>query len=76
MKRDVIVIGVTHHNTLSMVRCIGQDYGKVELVIYGSGHKSHIAFSRYVCKTVFLETASDCLDYLRQRPVGTDKAAG
>ena len=74
MKREIIVIGVTHHNTLSMVRCVGHDYTSVELLLYGSGRISHIAHSNCVNKTIFLETANDCLDFLMQRPAGKEKA--
>ncbi len=74
MKNEVIIIGETHHNTLSMVRCVGQEYPSVELVLYGAGRKSHIAQSKYVSKTVYLETVNDCFEYLMQRPKGKGKA--
>ena len=74
MKREIIVIGVTHHNTLSMVRCIGQEYGEVELLLYASGKKSYISKSKNVIKAIFVESVIECFDYLMKRPQGEQKA--
>lgn len=60
---DVIIIGTTHHNTYSMIRCFGE-YGKAPvLVLYGDNH-SYIAHSKLVkeCVTVLDEKAA--INYL------------
>lgn len=56
----IIVIGTNHHNTLSMVRCFGEEGRKVNLYIYGDSH-SYIASSIYVDSVSYYATASDAI---------------
>lgn len=57
--RKIIIIGASHHNTLSLVRCIGERYGQIFLVLIGC-EKSFVAKSKYVKTAVFLKN-SDAL---------------
>ena len=50
--RNIIVIGIVHHNTLGMVRCLGQAGYKVILLIVGKRY-GFVSKSRYV-KCCFL----------------------
>lgn len=52
----IIIIGASHHNTLSVVRCIGEVFGQVELVVVGCA-RSYISKSKYVYKATFLHKA-------------------
>ena len=54
------IIGTNHHNTLSMVRCFGEEGRKVNLFIYGDNH-SFIASSKYVDNVSYYATASDAV---------------
>lgn len=48
-----VVIGVTHHNTLGMVRCIGEAGISIKYLILTDGKKnSYISYSKYVKKTL------------------------
>lgn len=51
--RRIIIIGASHHNTLSVVRCIGEVFGQIELVIIGHS-ESYVSKSKYVVKTTYL----------------------
>lgn len=59
----IIIIGTNHHNTLSMVRCFGEEGRKVSLYIYGDDN-SYIALSKYVEEVYYLKTAEDAVDQL------------
>lgn len=52
--RRIVIIGASHHNTLSVVRCIGEVYGKVDLVLIDCT-KSFVAKSKYVHSTTYLK---------------------
>ena len=43
--KNIILIGVTHHNTLTMVRCLGKVGYGIDLYIYGDNN-SYIRYSR------------------------------
>lgn len=65
MNYDIIIIGVTHHNTLGMVRCVGQMGRKVDLLILTEQPcRSFVSASRYVNKTIFLQSDDEILDVL------------
>ena len=51
--RKIIIIGASHHNTLSVVRCIGEVFGQIELVIIGHS-ESYVSKSKYVRKSTYL----------------------
>ena len=56
-----IVVGVTHHNTLGMVRCIGRAGYDVDYLVMTDGKKdSFVSHSRYVKKTISIK-GDDCL---------------
>lgn len=57
----IIIIGTNHHNTLSMVRCFGEEGHKVLLFIYGS-ESSYIAHSIYVESVSYFKSAFDAID--------------
>lgn len=58
---QIIVIGVTHHNTLGMVRCLGRAGYDVDYLVMTDGKKdSFVSHSRYVKKTITIK-GDDCL---------------
>ena len=57
----IIIIGTNHHNTLSMVRCFGEEGYNVLLYIHGAD-SSYIASSIYVENTCFFASASSSVD--------------
>ena len=69
--RRIIIIGASHHNTLSVVRCIGEAFGQIELVIVGCV-KSFVSKSKYVKNATFLKDA-DALYQWAMNNKGQDK---
>lgn len=47
INRRIVIIGTSHHNTLSMVRCFGMTGNKVDLILYGC-ESSFVAASNMV----------------------------
>lgn len=61
---NIIIIGTNHHNTLSMVRCFGEEGKRVILYIYGAD-KSYIANSIYVERVFYFSTASEAINSVK-----------
>ncbi len=60
---DLVIIGVSHHNTLSMVRSFGREGIKPYVILYG--HKgSYIEESKYLAECKYVVTAEDAVDTL------------
>lgn len=58
---DLVIIGVSHHNTLSMVRSVGREGIKPYVILYG--HKgSYIEKSKYIAECKYVNTAEDAVD--------------
>lgn len=57
---NIIIIGTNHHNTLSMVRCFGEEDLNVKLYIYGD-NRSYIASSNYVDEVSYFDSAEDAV---------------
>lgn len=56
MNLKVVVIGVTHHNTLGIVRCVGRAGCRVDYLIMTDGKgNSFVSRSRYVKKTISID---------------------
>lgn len=63
---NVIIIGGTHHNTLSMIRCLGKNGAKIEVFLYGE-IDSYVAASKYISKLYLIKQDNDVLSLIRQR---------
>ncbi len=63
---EAIVIGTNHHNTLSIVRCLGSEYIPVHLLLYGDA-ESFIASSKHVVSTHYFDKAVDVVEYLKSQ---------
>lgn len=69
----IIVIGITHHNTLGMVRCLGRAGFNVDYLIMTDGKiNSFVSRSRYVKKTLSIEGDDNLLEVL----LGMKREAG
>lgn len=60
---DIIVIGVEHHNTLGMVRCLGMAGHRVYLLIVGE-RKGFVCKSRYVKQSLLIKDVKSIPDIL------------
>ena len=58
INKPIVIIGTSHHNTLSMVRCFGIIGHKVDVILYGCD-KSYVAKSKMINKCYYSPTAED-----------------
>lgn len=61
--RKIIVVGVVHHNTLGMVRCLGCAGFCIDLILLG--HDGYISKSRYVKRTILANDESEIINILQ-----------
>lgn len=59
----VIIIGTSHHNTYSMLRCFGESGMLADLILYGN-NSSYIFKSRFIATKYTAIDASDALSLL------------
>ena len=70
----IIVIGSgNHHNTLGVIRALGEFGYKVELITYGLSRKNYVAHSRYVNTHHMLNNISGLSSFLINRKKTSDK---
>ncbi len=72
MSVNVIVIGKTHHNTLGVIRALGEssEHYKCVLILYGE-KESYLTKSVYVSQSFFLSSVDSIVDKLLS--IATDK---
>lgn len=68
---DLVIIGVSHHNTLSMIRSVGHEGVKPHVILYGHA-KSYIEHSKYMASYRHVETAEEAVEALVSFCRGTD----
>ena len=63
--QEVIVLGTTHHNTLGIIRALGESpqHYRCVLMLYGE-HQSYLSQSIYVSRTCFMESSEGIADAL------------
>lgn len=63
--QDVLVLGTTHHNTLGVIRALGESpqHYRCVLMLYGE-HQSYLSHSIYVSRTCFVESSEGIADAL------------
>ncbi len=66
MNTEIVIIGATHHNTLSMLRAIGQVYGQICLVVT-DGPKSYLTKSRYIKECIYICGEDEILQYINKK---------
>lgn len=67
-KDGLLVIGGSHHNTLGVVRALGQRGYQVDLVTFGSKKEHYVSSSKYVTRHYALETVDIIPEFLLKRP--------
>ena len=60
---DLVIIGISHHNTLSMIRSVGHEGVKPYVILYGHT-KSYIEYSKYIAGYKHVETAEEAVEAL------------
>lgn len=60
---NLIIIGVSHHNTLSMIRSVGHEDVKPHVILYGHS-KSYIECSKYIASYRHVDTAEAAVEAL------------
>jgi predicted ATP-grasp superfamily ATP-dependent carboligase len=63
--QEVIVLGTTHHNTLGIIRALGESprHFRCVLMLYGE-HQSYLSHSIYVSRTCFVDSSEGIVDAL------------
>lgn len=64
-KIKAIIIGTSHHNTLSIIRALGLPEINTSVLIYGC-RKSFISHSKLIKEILFFEDADDVISYLKK----------
>lgn len=67
-----IIVGYEHHNTLSVIRCFGQQGIKVDVILCGC-KDSYIALSAYIKKLVYISCSDELQDALCKDFLSTEK---
>lgn len=63
-RSDLVILGTSHHNTLSMIRSFGQEGLYTFLILYGQ-RKSYITHSKYLTGYQVVNTAEEAVDALK-----------
>lgn len=71
-KAGPIIIGYEHHNTLSIIRCFGQEYVHVDVILCGC-NDSYISTSCYVRNLVYIDTPNELSDVLLNNFITSEK---
>lgn len=61
--RKILVVGVIHHNTLGMVRCLGCAGYQVDLILVGKN--GYLSKSKYVKRIIVINDESEIIDILK-----------
>lgn len=60
----IVIIGTTHHNTLSLVRAIGKTGKTVDVILHDGKHDSYVSKSKYVGKSFVASDENEAYDCL------------
>lgn len=71
---NIVVIGGSHHNTLGVVRALGERGYNVELVTIGKSKEHYVSSSRYVKKHHALLSVSELVPAMLKREIHKDKS--
>lgn len=69
----VIVIGGTHHNSLGVIRSLGERGYEVEFVNFNAGKADYVSKSKYITQYKPLNTIEQVYYYLMERPKSVEK---
>lgn len=70
---NIIVIGTTHHNSLGVIRALGERGYKVEFVNFGGSNRDYVSKSKYIRKYRLLKSINQVCTYLMSRPISNGK---
>lgn len=73
--RKIIIIGSTHHNSLGVIRALGEKGYEIEFVNFTivSKQNDFVAKSKYITVYQPLSCIADVINYLIQRPIIKEK---
>ena len=71
--RRIIVIGGTHHNSLGVIRVLGEIGYEVEFVNFNAGKSDYVSKSRYITKYHSLKSLEQLCEYLNERPKSVEE---
>lgn len=74
MNKDVIVIGGNHHNTLAVLRSLGEKGLKVKLIVISADYKPYVCYSKYIERYLVINNEEDIFQSLYKLYAGPEKA--
>ena len=60
-----IIIGIDHHNTLSLLRVLGRKEYEIIVILYGCHGCSYVASSKYCDRVITVCNASEAVSILK-----------
>lgn len=67
MNRIIVIGSGNHHNTLGVIRALGEFGYEVELITYGKSRKNYVASSKYVTAHHVIKNIEDLTTFLLSR---------
>lgn len=74
MNKEIIVIGGNHHNTLGILRSLGERGIKSLLIIVSTDPKPYVGYSKYICEMKVVKDESCILSAMRSLHKSSEKA--
>lgn len=74
MNKEIIVIGGNHHNTLAILRSLGEKGLKVQLVVVSHDKKPYVSYSKYINEFIVIETEDNIREALHHLHKSKDNA--
>lgn len=73
MDCGIVVIGGSHHNTLGVVRALGQKGIRPFVVIVGKGHDSFVLKSKYVSEGLVVPSPEGAIAFIKENFIKPEK---
>ncbi len=73
MSKDVIVIGGNHHNTLSILRSLGERGVLSKLIVISEDHKPYVGYSKYIKEMKVIQSVEEIIPAMYSLRQSDDK---
>ena len=64
IKKPLLVIGGEHHNTLGVIRSLGEKGERPDVLLVNKNKKTFVGASKYINRVFFVDTAADVSSFL------------
>lgn len=73
MNKTILVIGGDHHNTLAILRSLGEKGLKANLIVVSTDKKPYVCYSKYIARSIVVHSESEIKDAMYQLYSKSDK---